>query len=65
MEQMNRRVNAIEQMVTLTGQVVDYDDKSITAERDLVDILQAQVDARATIVQTAAIQSSTASKRVI
>ncbi len=36
---------------------------SITAERDLVDILQAQVAARTTIVKTAAIQSNTAEQK--
>ena len=59
MQQMDRRAAAIKQMVGLTGDVVGYTDKEIQAEQDLVDILQAQVNARATIKQTAVIKKQT------
>jgi hypothetical protein len=63
MEQMNRRANAIKQMVALTGDVVGYTDKEIESESDLVDILQAQVNARVTIAKTAGIQKGTVTQK--
>jgi hypothetical protein len=62
-EQMQRRVDAVKALVDLTGKTVDFDDKSIESEKELLDILQAESNARETILQTAGVKKNTASQK--
>jgi hypothetical protein len=62
-EQMQRRTDAVKGLVELAGQVVDFDDKSIESERELLEVLHAEANARETILQTANVKKGTVANK--
>ena len=60
---IEKHMAAVKQSVALTGDILESTKQSIDAEQDLVDILNAQVEAHRTIAQTAGVEKHTAVDR--